>query len=121
MVFEIGMVIQEIVFISKDYGSDVIEFVVFKVGVQCEGNVKVIVEQKQVFNIKIVIVFDVFGDVIEGNVGEFLKLFFGIVVGYVEVDVCLVCVCGFLFKYVNVMLDGNLFVNVVFFNIVIGC
>ena len=115
-----GTVTQEIALTSRDYGSEVIELAVFQVGAQREGNAKAIVEQKQALNIKTVIASDAFGDVTEGNVGEFLKLLPGISVDYVEADVRSVRVRGLSPKYANVTLDGNPLANAASSNIATG-
>ncbi|WP_175414751.1 TonB-dependent receptor [Nibricoccus aquaticus] len=117
---ETGTVNPELALTSKDYGSETIELAAFTVGAQREGNAKAIVEQKQALNIKTVIASDAFGDVTEGNVGEFLKLLPGISVDYVEADVRTVRVRGLSPKYANVTLDGNPLANAASSNIATG-
>ncbi len=117
---ETGTASTEIALTSADYGNDVIELAVFKVGAQREGNAKAIVEQKEALNIKTVIASDAFGDVTEGNVGEFLKLLPGVSVDYVEADVRTVRVRGLSPKYANVTLDGNPLANAASSNIATG-
>ena len=58
---------------SAEYG-DVVKLTTFKVAGAREGNAKAIVEQRVAMNLKTVVAADAFGDVAEGNVGEFLKL-----------------------------------------------
>ncbi len=72
-----------------------------------EGNAKAISEQRQALNIKTVIASDTFGDVPEGNLGEFLKLLPGITVDYVEADVRNIRVRGLPPKYATVTFDGH--------------
>jgi iron complex outermembrane receptor protein len=117
---ETGTVNSELALTSKDYGNEVIELAAFTVGAQREGNAKAIVEQKQALNIKTVIASDAFGDVTEGNVGEFLKLLPGISVDYVEADVRTVRVRGLSPKYASVTLDGNPLANAASSNIATG-
>lgn len=72
-----------------------------------EGNAKAISDQRQALNIKTVIASDTFGDVPEGNLGEFLKLLPGITVDYVEADVRNIRVRGLPPKYATVTFDGH--------------
>ncbi len=63
-------------------------------------------EQRYSPNIKVVMAADAFGDVTEGNAGEFLKYLPGITVDYVAADVRTVSVRGFSSQFTNVYLDG---------------
>lgn len=63
-------------------------------------------EQRYSPNIKVVMAADAFGDVTEGNAGEFLKYLPGITVDYVAADVRTVSVRGFAAQFTNVYLDG---------------
>ncbi len=56
----------------------------FIVSSEREGNAKAIMEQRRNMNIATSVASDVFGDVAEGNVGEFLKYLPGVELDYVE-------------------------------------
>ncbi len=73
-----------------------------------ETNVAAIAVNEQRFapNIKTVIETDAFGDIAEGNVGEFLKYLPGITVDYVAADVRTVSVRGFGAQFSSVYVDG---------------
>jgi len=78
----------------------------FVVAVEREGNAKAIQDQRQATNMKKVIATDVFGDVSEGNVGEFLKLMPGVAIDYTEADVRQIRIRGMDPKYAAVTMDG---------------
>jgi iron complex outermembrane recepter protein len=63
-------------------------------------------EQRFSPNIKTVIEADAFGDVAEGNIGEFLKFLPGVTVDYVAADVRTVSVRGFGAQFSSVYVDG---------------
>lgn len=71
-----------------------------------EGNAMATNEQRYAPNVKVVMAADAFGDVTEGNVGEFLKYLPGITVDYVAADVRTVSVRGFADNFTNVSIDG---------------
>lgn len=71
-----------------------------------EGNALATNEQRYAPNVKVVMAADAFGDVTEGNVGEFLKYLPGITVDYVAADVRTVSVRGFADTFTNVSVDG---------------
>lgn len=64
-------------------------------------------EQRYAPNLKSVVSSDSFGDVNEGNVGEFLKYLPGITVDYVAADVRTISVGGFASNFTGVNVDGN--------------
>ncbi len=64
-------------------------------------------EQRFASNLKTVIAADAFGDVTEGNPGEFLKYLPGVSVDYVAADVRTVSVRGFGAEFTSVNVDGN--------------
>jgi iron complex outermembrane receptor protein len=72
-----------------------------------EGNAIATNEQRYANGVKVVMAADAFGDVTEGNVGEFLKFLPGVTVDYVAADVRTVSVRGFGPSFTNVFLDGN--------------
>ncbi len=63
-------------------------------------------EQRFAPNIKTVIETDAFGDIAEGNVGEFLKFLPGVTVDYVAADVRTVSVRGLAAAFTTVSIDG---------------
>lgn len=71
-----------------------------------EGNALAQNEQRFSANVKVVVAADAFGDVSEGNPGEFLKYLPGITVDYVAADVRTVSVRGFASNFTNVSWDG---------------
>lgn len=71
-----------------------------------EGNAIATNEQRYAKGLKVVMASDAFGDVTEGNVGEFLKFLPGVTVDYVAADVRTVSVRGFASNYTNMFLDG---------------
>lgn len=71
-----------------------------------EGNAIATNEQRYAKGLKVVMAADAFGDVTEGNAGEFLKFLPGVTVDYVAADVRTVSVRGFAANFTNVYLDG---------------
>ncbi len=71
-----------------------------------EGNALAINEQRFAPNIKVVVAADAFGDISEGNPGEFLKYLPGVTVDYVAADVRTVSVRGFPSNFTTVSWDG---------------
>ncbi len=71
-----------------------------------EGNALAINEQRYAPNIKVVVAADAFGDISEGNPGEFLKYLPGVTVDYVAADVRTVAVRGFPSNFTTVSWDG---------------
>ena len=64
-------------------------------------------EQRVASNIKNVVSADAFGDVTEGNPGEFLKFLPGVSVDYVAADVRSISVRGFGSAFTSMSMDGN--------------
>lgn len=114
-----GSVTQEIVLTSAEYGETV-KLGAFRVASAREGNAKAIVEQRVALNLKTVIAADAFGDVSEGNVGEFLKLLPGVSVDYVDNDARSARVRGLPPKYNTTTLDGHPIANAASSNIATG-
>jgi iron complex outermembrane recepter protein len=73
---------------------------------ELEGASLAINEQRFAPNVKVVMASDAFGDVTEGNVGEFLKYLPGVTVDYVAADVRTVSVRGFADRFTSVSMDG---------------
>jgi TonB-dependent receptor len=71
-----------------------------------EGNALATNEQRFSPNLKVVVAADAYGNINEGNPGEFLKYLPGITVDYVAADVRTVSVRGFPSNFTNVSWDG---------------
>lgn len=91
---------------KADVGTGLVKLDAVRVVTEREGNFKAIQEQKSALEIKNVISSDAFGDVSEGNVGEFLKLMPGVMMDYVDADVRTVSIGGLDPKYATIMMDG---------------
>lgn len=94
---------------AERYGpGEAVQLDVFRVAAQrdFEGSSIAINEQRYAPNVKVVMAADSFGDVTEGNVGEFLKYLPGITVDYVAADVRTASVRGFADTFTSVSVDG---------------
>ncbi|MGH7955558.1 MAG: carboxypeptidase regulatory-like domain-containing protein, partial [Opitutaceae bacterium] len=78
----------------------------FRVVTERDADYKALQEKKSALEIKSVMSSDAFGDVSEGNVGEFLKLMPGVQMDYVDADVRSVSIGGLDPKYSLVLMDG---------------
>ncbi|MBL9186963.1 MAG: TonB-dependent receptor [Opitutaceae bacterium] len=78
----------------------------FVVSSEREGNAKAIMEQRNSMNITNSVASDVFGDVAEGNVGEFLKHMPGVELDLVQGEVRTIRLRGLDSEYTQVTLDG---------------
>ena len=78
----------------------------FVVAGEREGNAKAIMEQRRNMNISTSVAADTYGDITEGNVGEFLKFLPGVDVEYVDGVSRGPRVGGLDQQYVGVTLDG---------------
>lgn len=105
-----GTITQDFSMATADYG-DTIKLGTFSVSGAREGNAKAIVEQRVALNLKTVVAADAFGDVSEGNVGEFLKLLPGVSVDYVDNDARSTRIRGLPPKYNTTTMDGHPFAN----------
>lgn len=88
--------------------EDTVQLETFTVSAGRETNIAQIATNEQRFspNVKTVIETNAFGDISEGNTGEFLKYLPGITVEYVAADVRTVNVRGFASSYTTVYTDG---------------
>lgn len=84
-----------------------IQLQAFTVSTEREGNSKAIMEQKRNMNITTSVASDVFGDVTDGNVGEFLKFLPGVDVDYVESETRGPRLGGLDAQYTAVSFDGT--------------
>lgn len=105
-----GTVTKDFSMATADYG-DTIKLGTFSVSGAREGNAKAIVEQRVALNLKTVVAADAFGDVSEGNVGEFLKLLPGVSVDYVDNDARSTRIRGLPPKYNTTTMDAHPIAN----------
>jgi iron complex outermembrane receptor protein len=87
--------------------DDVVQLGAFVVETEREGQAKAVAEQRMAMNVKTVMSADNFGDMSEGNIGEFLKYMPGITIDYVETDTRAARMGGMDARYGYVTLDGN--------------
>jgi iron complex outermembrane receptor protein len=92
-------------------GDELVVLDTYVVSATREGNAKAIAEQKAAMNVKTVVSSDNFGEIAEGNIGEFLKFLPGVVLDYVETDTRAARMGGMEARYGSVTLDGNSIAN----------
>ncbi len=90
---------------ASDPGTPV-KLEAFTVNSEREGNAKAIMDQRNSMNITNSVASDVFGDVAEGNVGEFLKHMPGVELDLVQGEVRTIRLRGLDSEYTQVTLDG---------------
>ena len=98
---------------SHRTAEEIVQLGAFVVSSEREGQSKAVSEQKEAQNVKVVVSADNFGDIAEGNVGEFLKFMPGITLDYVETDTRAARMGGLEARYGYVTLDGNTMANTV--------
>ncbi|PAW67357.1 MAG: hypothetical protein B9S34_05545 [Opitutia bacterium Tous-C1TDCM] len=86
--------------------GDAVKLSAFVVSSQREGNAKAIMEQRNSMNITNSVSSDVFGEVAEGNVGEFLKHLPGVDYDSLDGTVRYVSLRGLSSEYAGVTVDG---------------
>jgi TonB-dependent receptor len=84
-----------------------IELETFRVVAEVDGNAKALQRQKNSMNLSRSVASDSFGNVTEGNVGEFLKFLPGVELEYVEADTRGPRIGGMSSEYASVTLDGR--------------
>ena len=87
-------------------GGDVLKLDAFVISSEREGNAKAIMEQRNSMNLTNSVSSDYFGDVAEGNVGEFLKNMPGVDIEYVGPDSRGPRLRGMDPQYIGVSVDG---------------
>ena len=87
-------------------GDATVKLDTFVVSSEREGNAKAIMEQRNSMNITNSVASDVFGDVAEGNVGEFLKHMPGVELDLVQGEIRTIRLRGLDSEYTQVTLDG---------------
>ncbi|MGH7956765.1 MAG: TonB-dependent receptor plug domain-containing protein, partial [Opitutaceae bacterium] len=96
---------------SRSTTGETVQLGAFVVTTERAGQAKAIAEQKNAMNVKTVVASDNFGDIFEGNVGEFLKFMPGITLDYVETDTRAARIGGLEAQYGYVTLDGGTMAN----------
>ena len=91
---------------SNKANAAIVKLDAYHVATEREGNFKAMQEQKSALEIKSIVSSDAFGEVSEGNVGEFLKMMPGVMVDFVNADVRAVSIGGLDPKYSVIMMDG---------------
>ena len=91
--------------------GETVQLGAFVVSSEAEGQAKAVSEQKNAMNVKTVVSSDNFGDVAEGNIGEFLKFMPGIQIDFVETDTRAARMGGMEARYGYVTLDGGTIAN----------
>src|SRR5688572_30034878 len=87
-------------------GDSVVKLSAFTVSSEREGNAKAIMQQRNSMDITNSVASDVFGDVAEGNVGEFLKHIPGVELDLVQGEIRTIRLRGLDSEYTQVTLDG---------------
>ncbi|PAW68282.1 MAG: hypothetical protein B9S34_02975 [Opitutia bacterium Tous-C1TDCM] len=90
---------------AKD-ASGTVKLEKFVISTDREGNAKAIMEQRNSMNITNSVASDVFGDVAEGNVGEFLKHMPGVELDLTQGEIRTIRLRGLDSEYTQVTLDG---------------
>jgi len=85
----------------------VLELEAFKVTAEIDGGAKALQRQRNSMNLSRSVASDSFGNVTEGNVGEFLKFLPGVELEYVEADTRGPRIGGMGSQYASVTLDGK--------------
>lgn len=91
---------------GKGTNDEPLKLQAFVVSHEREGNAKAIMDQRRNMNISTSVAADTFGDVTEGNVGEFLKFLPGVDVDYVDGISRGPRIGGLDSQYVGVTMDG---------------
>ena len=90
-----------------DADGKVLQLETFKVTTEVDGNAKALQSQKNSMSLSRTVAADAFGNVTEGNVGEFLKYLPGVELEYVEADTRGPRIGGMGSQYASVTLDGK--------------
>ena len=83
-----------------------VQLAAFTVSSEREGNAKAIMDQRRNMDITTSVSSDIFGDITDGNMGEFLKYLPGVDIDYVESEARGPRLGGMDGQYVGVSLDG---------------
>ncbi len=88
-------------------GDQVIQLSAFTVTAEKDGSAKALSQQKNSMSMSRSVASDAFGNITEGNVGEFLKFLPGVELEYVEADTRGPRIGGMSSEYASVTLDGK--------------
>ena len=91
---------------APSVGGEIIKMSAFTVSSEREGNAKAVMDQRRNMDITTSVSSDIFGDVTDGNVGEFLKYLPGVDLDYVESEARGPRLGGMEAQYVGVSFDG---------------
>ncbi|MES2695791.1 MAG: TonB-dependent receptor [Verrucomicrobiota bacterium] len=92
--------------VASASGDTPIKLTAFTVSSEREGNAKAIMQQRSSMDITNSVASDVFGDVAEGNVGEFLKHMPGVEIDLVQGEIRTIRLRGLDSEYTQVTMDG---------------
>ncbi|HEX2853486.1 MAG TPA: TonB-dependent receptor [Opitutaceae bacterium] len=84
---------------------------VLVVSAERDGQAKALADQRNAMNVKTVMASDNFGEIAEGNIGEFLKFMPGVVLDYLETIPRTARIGGMEARYGYVTIDGNTLAN----------
>lgn len=105
-----GIAVREITLISTAASppkkEGVVQLQAFTVSSEREGNAKAVMDQRRNMDITTSVSSDIFGDITDGNMGEFLKYLPGVDVDYVESEARGPRLGGMDGQYVGVSFDG---------------
>ncbi len=91
---------------GKPLEGEAVKLAEFVVSSEREGNAKAIMEQRRNLNISTSVASDVYGDLTDGNVGEFLKFLPGLDIEYIQSEARGVRLGGMDSQYVGFTVDG---------------
>src|SRR5262249_35636546 len=92
---------------ASESDPKVFQIETFTVTAETDGNAKALQSQKNSMTMSRSVASDAFGNVTEGNVGEFLKFLPGVELEYVEADTRGPRIGGMGSQYASVTLDGK--------------
>jgi|GEM_PF-911924 len=102
------VIVNDITLGTRSYDEkDGIQMTQFIIKAERQGQAKAIMDQKAAIDARSVLDTNVYGQVTEGNVAEFLKYLPGLSIEYRESDVTFVGIRGFAPQYTTVLMDGN--------------
>src|SRR5258708_4164724 len=91
---------------AKESADGIIKLDAYSVSAEREGNAKAIMEQKRAMNMSNIVAAETFGNIAEGNVGDFVKYLPGIQLDYVEADARSPRIRGLPAQYTSVTFNG---------------
>ncbi|MDO8542207.1 MAG: carboxypeptidase-like regulatory domain-containing protein [Opitutaceae bacterium] len=91
---------------GRSADGDVVKLGQFVVESEREGNAKAIMDQRRNMNVSTSLAADVYGDLTDGNVGEFLKFMPGLDIEYIQSEARGVRIGGMDSEYAGFSVDG---------------